>query len=441
MPNIISAKSSVSNSNPAKLGEASPALGLPSRVPAMSWLVFLGSLCLLSPWLEANDSLIPKTRARLAAQASTKIVCLGDSVTGVYYHTGGRRAYPEMLQLILSSQFPKTQIEVVNAGISGNTTSDGLQRLERDVLSHAPHLVCIMFGLNDMGRLDPSQFQANLVTLVEKCRGGGAEVILCTPNGMMENPGRPRDRLKQFCQVLAETSRAHATPLCDVFQAYETLRTLDPRGWRLLFSDEIHPNMDGHRLTARLLAQTISGEDAPQAAEDPPHPATPKCLARRRASQEIRVLAMPPMDELLAKAAPHLSPEHKLTIRRWEVGGKTLAEIEAAARQVRGKPETDLVLICLPAEVTPGRNPSHSQISSHSWILNQSLAFGHQEWDVVVVAPSLLGGPLTADSSAREEFTRRMTRAQDLSLIARPLSEENTPAEDLLLRWLKSQGW
>jgi lysophospholipase L1-like esterase len=391
--------------------------------------------------VDAEESLIPKARERLATQAPLRIVCLGDSVTGVYYHTGGRRAYPEILQLILSKQFPNSQIEVVNAGISGNRTTDGLNRLERDVLSHKPHLVCVMFGLNDMGSPDPAPFQANLVSLVEKCRAAEAEVILCTPNGIMENTGRPIDRLKLFNQRISETARHCSTPLCDVFQAYESLRLLDPRSWRLLFSDEIHPNMDGHRLTARILAQTISGEEPPLAPDEPPAPATPKCLTRRKAGEVVRILAMPPMDAILARAVQQLQPELKVDIRRWEVEGKTLAEIEASARQVRGNPALDLVLVCLPPSVIPTGNASHSEISSHSWILNHSLAFGRQEWDVVVVAPSMMGGKLTADSSTREEFTRRMTRAQDLTLLARPQSEDDTPTEELLLRWLKAQGW
>ena len=61
------------------------------------------------------------------------IVCLGDSVTGVYYHTGGRRAYPEMLEIAIKLAVPKAKVTVINAGISGHTTQNGLERLDRDV--------------------------------------------------------------------------------------------------------------------------------------------------------------------------------------------------------------------------------------------------------------------------------------------------------------------
>ena len=95
-----------------------------------------------------------------AFDKETTIVCLGDSVTGVYYHTGGHRAYPEMLELALRQAHPHAPIRVINAGISGHTTIDGLARLEQDVLQHHPTLVTISFGLNDMTRVPPEQFRA-----------------------------------------------------------------------------------------------------------------------------------------------------------------------------------------------------------------------------------------------------------------------------------------
>ncbi|MFO0007714.1 MAG: SGNH/GDSL hydrolase family protein, partial [bacterium] len=79
-------------------------------------------------------------------------MCLGDSVTGIYYHTGGRRAWPELLQVGLQRALPGREVAVINAGISGNTVADGLARLQRDVLDHQPQIVTISFGLNDLAR-------------------------------------------------------------------------------------------------------------------------------------------------------------------------------------------------------------------------------------------------------------------------------------------------
>ncbi|MCY2966132.1 MAG: lysophospholipase, partial [Planctomycetota bacterium] len=126
--------------------------------------------------------------------------------------------------------------------------------------------------------------------------------------------------------------------------------------------------------------------------------------------------------------------------RPWSVAGKTLAEIEESAKEIRNSPAIDLVLVAVPLAVTPDATPTEPQIWSFSWILNHSLAFGKQEWDVVVVAPSVTGSKLTANSAAREEFTRQMVRAQDLTLIAREETEVDMTSEAILVRWLKSQG-
>ena len=49
--------------------------------------------------------------------------------------------------------------------------------------------------------------------------------------------------------------------MCDIYAAYETLRARDPLAWRLLLSDEIHPNMDGHKLNAETLGRAITGQE------------------------------------------------------------------------------------------------------------------------------------------------------------------------------------
>ena len=120
-----------------------------------------------------------KTRQLLAdGKEPVRIVCIGDSITGVYYHSGGLRAYPEMLHIALQKLRPKASITVRNAGISGDTSRGGLARLERDVLAHKPHLVTIMFGMNDLVRAPAAGFIGNMRQIIQRCRAAGAEVVL-----------------------------------------------------------------------------------------------------------------------------------------------------------------------------------------------------------------------------------------------------------------------
>jgi hypothetical protein len=151
---------------------------------------------------------LPKAYARLKAGQPLKIVCLGDSVTGLYYHTGGRRAYTDMIPFAVRGVFSGARLDTVNAGISGNSTRDALARLERDVLAHRPHVVTVMFGLNDMVRVPLNEFRDNLAKIIKRCRAIEAEILLCTPNGVIETAGRPTAKLIEYCDTIRAVGRA-----------------------------------------------------------------------------------------------------------------------------------------------------------------------------------------------------------------------------------------
>jgi len=387
---------------------------------------------------ESRPVALWKTPEKLKAGKAVKVVCLGDSVTGVYYHTGGRRAYPEMLGLALKMAYPQAEVTAVNAGISGNTTIDALRRLQKDVLDHKPDLVTVMFGLNDMIRVPMADFRVNLGQIIEQCRAVGAEVMLCTPNGVIDTSGRPIPKLLQYCGAMKEVGRKYQVPVCDVYASYEALRARDPIAWRLLLSDEIHPNMDGHKLNAEAICRAITGKEVSLKTVAPPQPALPKTLSLLQAGRPLRVLAMAPYDKLIGPAIKAVVPSARVEVRSWPTAGQTLAQIEEASRRVRGAPP-DLVLVAVPAAVTPPLHaPPEEAIRAHSWILNWSLSFGLQEWDAVAIAPSVLKPDLTAEEKSRDEFSRRMILAQHVNLIARPANDASPPQE-ILENWLRKQ--
>ncbi len=378
------------------------------------------------------------TLEKLTAGQPVTVVCLGDSVTGVYYHTGGRRAYPEMLELALRAACEQARVRVLNAGISGHKSADGLKRLQSDVLDHHPDLVTVMFGLNDLTALPLADFRANLTEIAQRCRAADAAVILCTPNSVIDTPGRPIPKLVEYCQAVQEVAAKQQIPVCDVYGAFETVRTRNPLAWRLLLSDEIHPNMDGHKLTAETLCRTITGRDVSLREVGPPQPLLPKMQAMVKAGRPVRVLAMEPLDLLVAPAIRAVLPAAVVEVQPWPTAGQTLAQIEAAAQRVRQAPP-DLVVIAIPASVTPAdQSPSEESIRTHSWILNWSLSFGRQEWDVVVVAPSVFSPDPTPAEQAADAFSRKMGHAQDLPVVARQPGDSSPPA-CILEAWFRTQ--
>jgi acyl-CoA thioesterase I len=112
-----------------------------------------------------------------AGSADTRpvIACFGDSLTAGYGTDPGQ-SYPDALQKLLDAQ--GYHYHVVNAGVSGETTKDGLERVGRVVGRH-PKIVVLEFGGNDGLRgLPLEQTESNLSAMIAALQKGGAEVAL-----------------------------------------------------------------------------------------------------------------------------------------------------------------------------------------------------------------------------------------------------------------------
>jgi len=163
------------------------------------------------------------------------IVAFGDSLT---HGTGASSdtAYPAVLATL-------TGRTVINAGVPGDTTMSGLQRLSGVLAEHKPRLVLLCLGGNDMLRKHPeAATENNLRLLVRTIRASGAEVVLI---------GVPEPRLfggaPDFYARVAEEMQL---PLEDeVFN--EVLK--DNR----LKSDPIHANAAGYRVVAERLDEFL----------------------------------------------------------------------------------------------------------------------------------------------------------------------------------------
>ena len=400
-------------------------------------LVFFPWLLVVSSNVHAQDISPPsQTSKRLAEGKPVTIVCFGDSITGVYYHTGGRRAYPEMLEIALRKNNPKAQVKVINAGISGHTTREALARIERDVLDHQPHLVTIMFGMNDLTRIPRDEFKKNLVEIKDRCQKAGAEVLLCTQNNVIETPGRPGEKLAEFTQLIRELAKEHRLGVADCHAEFAAAKTKDRREWRLLLSDEIHPNMAGHKLMAETIAQAILGKAVSLKDVGPPTPAIPRTLALVKNNKKVKILAMPPYDQVIGPALGELFPDAQVEVTVWTTKGKSLAQLEAEAKKVRGM-NMDLVLLAVPSAAN-GPN-WEARVNSYSWILNSSLSFGKQEWDVVAIPPMVTQNRFSPEEEELNRLALRLIAAQDLAMLARQPGEEKAEYQAVLARWLREQ--
>jgi len=135
--------------------------------------------------------------------AQNLIICFGDSLTAGFGTDLGQ-SYPDELQRLLDAQ--GFHYHVVNAGISGNTTKDGLDRIHL-VLARHPEIVVVEFGGNDGLRgLPIDQTQANLSSMLSQLQASGAEVVLA---GITLPPSYGPDYIKKFDAMYPALAKQH----------------------------------------------------------------------------------------------------------------------------------------------------------------------------------------------------------------------------------------
>lgn len=219
-------------------------------------------------------------KANDVTQAPVLICALGDSVTqGVMEHQvlDSSAVYHRILQKRLEGFYPTTTFSTINAGVSGGSAPHGLERLERDVIRHAPDLVMVAFGLNDSmsGEEGLPQFSAALREIVAKVRAETeATVVLLTPPFMAkkDNPRIHPDHrayvegicksqnagiLASYAQAIRDVAGEMSAPLVDVHAEWSRLAEtgLDTDLW--LINGLNHPDARGHDLTATLVFHTL----------------------------------------------------------------------------------------------------------------------------------------------------------------------------------------
>ncbi len=166
--------------------------------------------------------------------ATGPILVVGDSLSAEY---GIRRGsgWVALLQERLQTQ--KVPATVVNAGISGDTTSGGRSRLPALLSQHKPAIVVIELGANDALRgLPLTMTRENLTDMVRQSRQAGARVLLV---GMEMPPNYGARYTQEFRDMFASVAKAEKVPLVPFL-----LRGVAdaPDALSLFQSDRIHPN-------------------------------------------------------------------------------------------------------------------------------------------------------------------------------------------------------
>ena len=199
---------------------------------------------------DGQRKFVEKTRKDLEAGSDATIVAFGDSITAGF---AVRRGFPSLWKEMLQQKFPEAKVEMINSGISGDTSQDGLARLDWAVLSYEPDLVTINFGINDaVMDISVDEFKANLIAMIRRIRSGPGSEILLLSSQPLETP--PYDRIVQdYYRAVEDVARETEVGFVDVYRAWmERVRAGTPLG-SLIIPGLDHPNDEGYRIIAEEL--------------------------------------------------------------------------------------------------------------------------------------------------------------------------------------------
>ena len=195
------------------------------------------------------------------------IVCFGDSLTeGFGASRPGSvdksKSYPAFLQ-------SKVNVNVVNAGISGDTTADSLARLEKDVISINPQMVIVILGGNDfLNRQSAANAKDNYKAIINRLKSENIKVYFA---GFIGDADWEAEYLKMIPEFLVPDTLSRLNQYKDI---YASLHSENPdigyisNIWAGIglseMSDLIHPNEKGYK----KMAETIFTEIKPYLQEN-----------------------------------------------------------------------------------------------------------------------------------------------------------------------------
>ena len=172
------------------------------------------------------------------AATAPRIVAFGDSLTSGH-GIGASRAFPAILQQRLDAA--GLNYTIVNAGVSGDTSTRALRRLDR-ALEGDVRILVVALGANDGLRGVPvAQLRANLSQIIEAAQTRGAAVLLC---GMEALPIHGWDYSVAFHNAYRELAQKYNVTLVP-FMLMNVIGNAT-----LMQPDHIHPNAAGARTIA-----------------------------------------------------------------------------------------------------------------------------------------------------------------------------------------------
>ena len=173
------------------------------------------------------------------------IVAFGDSLSAGYGAEPGK-SFPDFLQKDLDAA--GLHWRVLNAGVSGNTTTDGLDRIQ-EVLARKPRITILEFGGNDGLRGLPLQTtRDNLAQMIRTLEAGGSKVLVA---GMTLPPNYGGDYITKFGEIYVDLAKKYNLPRIPFLLSDVVFRP------GMMQQDGIHPTAQGNQIVAQTVMRYL----------------------------------------------------------------------------------------------------------------------------------------------------------------------------------------
>ena len=233
----------------------------------------LGLLCVVAVSIGTHQADLPS-----ALQGVKRVVMMGDSITSL---GASPKGYVTLVDKTLAKEFPGSPIEVINAGVSGEKSTDMHRRFQRDVLDRHPDLVTLSVGVNDVWHdfMTPQwthrtpkgdsgagvklpEYISEVEAMVTEVQTTGAKMVLVSPTMIYENLDCAENkRLKEYVDAEREIARKHHAMFVDLnhefHDAVAAYQRSAGRTTLLLTVDGVHMNDAGNALMANSILRAL----------------------------------------------------------------------------------------------------------------------------------------------------------------------------------------
>ena len=193
-------------------------------------------------------------------QRAYRWVAFGASNTELGAHSEGRHGWPCWLSLMLRASVGQ-HVQMMNAGISGNTAAQLLGRLNGDVFEARPHWVVVTIGGNDfIQHRSLADFESNLREVESRLRKAGVPVAFQTYYAPLPEVG---DGMGDYMAVVRQVAESTGAALIDQFSWFQPWCQQDLATYRTIMRDPMHLRPVGNALFG-MLAGRVCGLADPE---------------------------------------------------------------------------------------------------------------------------------------------------------------------------------